>query len=224
MARAGRRLSWAAGVTVAALAFAPAAWAQSVVDSAFCRSVLQNRCRGLIADRVRGADLPLVDGKRTVFFWANLQSAGSVAVDILMVRQGVCYPEDVRLGKERLSEGAGFFRTSWNIVLSGVGSVGDQVRALGLTEVGGAGVNLKINPVKISKSDEFRAVPRHRDRGDHRQRWTAPARKAAEDPRHRISGVVEEKFAFACIRSRPPRVTEPPTRSGGPESRRRHQP
>lgn len=91
------QLIWISSI-LAFMIFAPSnSFGQYVRDSAFCKKIVKHRCTDVLThgSNVRIGSLPIVNGKRTIFFTANLRNPDEKFISLHMIRKGSCYKPDI---------------------------------------------------------------------------------------------------------------------------------
>lgn len=137
------------------------AQAQFVMDTAFCLSIRQNQCPRVVPDgtAVSLGSLPIIDGHRAVYFWANLRAANSIAVTIAMVRDGTCYKNEIKIPQDKFERNPTTLQTIWayisSVRMSDLLEAFDIKKATG--EVGvNAGVDAKLNIAIVPQANRYR--------------------------------------------------------------------
>ena len=130
--------------------------AQSARDTAFCRSIVDNECVGLIPDgaTVSISSLSEMNGSKTIFFWGNLRNPNGNPVAFFFTRDGECYDKDpISPSSKALRKLSG---TEQIIGILNSLTFREVWHALGIssTEVGSK--DIKANVVFIPQANEYR--------------------------------------------------------------------
>lgn len=161
MYRMAFRLSLVVIISFGTMFWSRASFAQYVNDTAFCANVVKNECVGLIANgaTVGIGSLPIVEGHRTIYFWANLSASRSRAVGLYILRNGSCYPNETKISDKKLRSQPGFLITIGAYLTSGR-LVSDVMDTLSIKS-GGAkiGATAGAGPAKIDASVNAVVVP-----------------------------------------------------------------
>ena len=87
------------------------AYGQAASDASFCLDVQDNACITSLPSgvEVRLDALKMVDGNRTIYFWASINSSDYKTIGFLFQREGTCAIEQYRLPTRKFNQRPGIF-------------------------------------------------------------------------------------------------------------------